>query len=255
MTIPQSRLLAWFRWYARRYARKGFHALRVAQPGFPSIDPAGPLLVAANHAGWWDPLVGLILAERYLPEREHYAPIDEAMLARYRFFARLGFFGVEPGTRRGATAFLRATDEIFARPGTALWITPQGRFADVRERPVTLRDGVGHAARRMRGGTVLPLAIEYPFWEERTPEALCLWGEPIVVEDGATREPGAWTAAIAAGLESAMDSLARTSIARDSSRFETILGGTAGVGGFYDLWRALRARLRGEGFRREHGRD
>ncbi len=254
MKRPQPWLVAWFRWYARRYARRSFHALHVARPGFPPIPADGPLLVATNHPGWWDPLVGLILAERFLAEREHYAPIDEAMLARYRFFARIGFFGVEPGTRRGAASFLRATEEVFARPGTALWVTPQGRFADIRERPVILLDGVGHAVRRMRRGTILPLALEYSFWEERTPEALFLWGEPIVVEDGATRDPGDWTAEVAASLESAMDALAGASIARDPSRFETILGGTAGVGGVYDLWRALRARLRGETFRREHGR-
>jgi 1-acyl-sn-glycerol-3-phosphate acyltransferase len=218
----------------------------------PSIDPDAPLLIASNHPSWWDPMLGLVLADRFLADREHYAPIDEAMLAKYRFFSRIGFFGVEPGTRRGAAAFLRAVDVIGSRPGSVLWITPQGRFADVRERPLVLAEGVGHAARRLRAGTLLPLALEYAFWEERTPEALCRFGAPIPL--GAERTAEAWTREAARGLEEAMDDLAAAAVARDPGPFETILGGAAGVGGIYDLWRRLRARLRGEAFRREHGR-
>jgi hypothetical protein len=40
---------------------------------------------------------------------------------------------------------------------------------------------------------------------------------------------------------------------RDAAQFEVLVGGRAGVGGVYDLWRRLRARLRGEAFRSEHG--
>ena len=35
-------------------------------------------------------------------------------------------------------------------------------------------------------------------------------------------------------------------------QFTTLIGGTAGVGGVYDRWRRLRARIRGEVFHPEH---
>ena len=59
---------------------------------------------------------------------------------------------------------------------------------------------------------------------------------------------GDWTAVLGAWLEAAQDALAAEAIARDPSRFELLVGGKAGVGGVYDLWRRLRALVRGERF-------
>jgi hypothetical protein len=52
-----------------------------------------------------------------------------------------------------------------------------------------------------------------------------------------------------------MDRLAQSAIARDSSAFDLLLAGNAGIGGVYDAWRKLTSRLRGETFRREHGAE
>ncbi len=45
-----------------------------------------------------DPLICLRLAAELFPDRTHYGPIDAQALGRYRFFEKLGFFGVEAGT-------------------------------------------------------------------------------------------------------------------------------------------------------------
>jgi hypothetical protein len=47
--------------------------------------------------------------------RAHYAPIEAAALARYRFFERLGFFGIELGTVRGGVVFMRTSLAILAK--------------------------------------------------------------------------------------------------------------------------------------------
>ena len=181
--IPQvfALLVRAFTAYATRYLRRHFHSIRLLRATPPAISPTLPLVVFLNHPSWWDPLVSIFLAFRFFPERTPYAPIEARALSRYRFFTRLGFFGVEPGTARGATTFLRAGQAILAQPNVALWITPEGRFTDPRERPVTLRPGIGHLASRLRTGVFLPLALEYSFWEERYPEALAHFGEPIFV--------------------------------------------------------------------------
>lgn len=252
--LPSARWVDLFARYSRRYLARHFHAVRLARAGrAPEIDPGRPLVVYLNHPAWWDPLLGLLLARRCFSRRQPYAPIEARALGRYQFFARLGFFGVEPGTAAGARRFLAASQEILARPGTALWVTPGGRFADPRERPVVLRPGLGHLARRVPGAVFLPLAVEYPFWEERFPEALAAFGEPLPI--AGSREAEEWTALLAARLEAAQDALAREALARDAGRFDTLLGGSAGVGGVYDLWRGLKARLRGERFVRSHGEE
>jgi 1-acyl-sn-glycerol-3-phosphate acyltransferase len=256
--LPVRRRSPWlirgFSRYVRRYLRRHFHAVRLARGGRPEAPPEGPLVIVLNHPSWWDPLVGAVLAGLF-PGREHYAPIEAAALARYRFFEWLGFFGVHPGTRQGAREFLRTGAAILARPDAALWVTAQGEFTDPRQRPVRLRPGVGHLLRRLHGGVVLPLALEYPFWQERTPEALARFGAPIPVGRGRERSVEEWMHLIEAGLTAAQDALAADAQRRDPQAFEVLLGGKAGVGGVYDLWRRLRAWLRGERFQAAHAAE
>jgi len=192
------------------------------------------------------------LAQQLFPDRRHYGPMDAAALGKYGFFERLGFFGVEPGTARGARRFLAVSQEILSRPDTALWIAAEGRFTDPRERPVRLRSGIGHLATRVRQAVLLPLAIEYPFWQERFPEALARFGEEVPAGDADLKATD-WTPILEESLEKALDELGAESLAREPSRFDLLLGGSAGVGGVYDVWRRLKSKLRGERFRPEHG--
>lgn len=243
-----------FRRYVRRYLARHFHAVRLARGGFrpgPGGEPGGAVLVVVNHASWWDPMVGLLLGELW-PDRVHYAPIDSAGLAKYPFLERLGFFGIEPGTAQGGRTFLRRGLAVMSDPRSALWVTAQGRFVDPRDRTTALKPGVGHLAHRLTSGHVVPLALEYPFWEERTPEALARFGTPIPFGGPAT--PGEWTATIDRALREAQDELAADAMSRDPEKFETLVSGGAGVGGFYDVWRRLKAVVRGERFVAGHGK-
>lgn len=236
----------------RFYLARNFHAVRLSRSSRPGPIPDGPLIVVLNHPSWWDPLVGLVLTELF-PNRAHFTPMDADALSRYRIFERTGMFGVELGTMRGAREFLRTSCAILARPATALWIATQGRFADARERPPGVQPGVAHLARRMKQAVILPLALEYPFWEERYPEALARFGRAIVVDRGPDRSVEEWRNCISEALARTQDALACEAQVRDPAAFETLVGGKAGVGGIYDWWRWLRARLLGTHFRAEHG--
>jgi 1-acyl-sn-glycerol-3-phosphate acyltransferase len=252
-TVTSRRFQRLFGWYARHYLRKHLHALRGHISALPAIDSDVPVIVYLNHASWWDPLVAIIVAREFFPDRLHYAPIDAKGLNKYRFLSRLGFFGIEPGTVRGARRFLGAASTVCSSPSAALWLTPQGRFADPRERPVRLEPGLGHLLCRLDRAFVLPLAVEYPFWEERTAEALALGGSPLIVGPQERHTPEQWTSRLAERLEAAQDELAAFSLARDSGSFQTIVAGRAGVGGIYDLWREATSILRGKSFQRAHG--
>lgn len=248
---PSPLLVGLFARYARRYLARHFHALRLSRSG-PMPEPGdGPLVIYCNHPSWWDPMTGFCLAVRLFPGRHHYAPMDAQALARYRFLARVGFFGIGTGAA-GARDFLDAAARLFQDPRATLWITPQGQFTDPRQRPVRLKPGLGHLARRLERGMFVPLTLEYPFWEERFAEALARFGEPVDVSALKPHRPGAITALLAARLEAAQDALAGEAQRRRREDFEILVRGNAGVGGVYDLWRRLRARARGERFRPEH---
>ncbi len=247
----------WFMWYVRGYLRRHFHALRLlhgesGRPGHPAI--AGePVLIYTNHPGWWDPLVFLFVGARLYPERMNYGPIDAEALGKYRFLERIGFIGIDPHSWQGAARYLRMAKAAFARTDVLFWTTAQGEFADPRVRPVVIRPGVGHAVAAAGGGIVVPLAVEYPFWSERCPEALVAFGPAIRIAEYPGRSAEAWTAALADALAATQDRLAAAAIARQPSAFTTLLSGKVGVGLAYDGIRRLKAWWRGEQFDASHG--
>lgn len=246
-------LLRWFTWYSRRYIARHFHSLRVSKADLPFVRSDLPLVAFTNHASWWDPLVGLVLKHEFYPERTAFMPIDAAALNRYKIFGKLGFFGVEQDNRRGAAQFLRAAESILTNSSSLLALTPQGKFGDVRERPVQFRPGLGHLAARVEHAQFLPMAVEYVFWEERLPEILVRFGPVIEVRGNGSTTPRYWTAIFEEKLSAAQDALAIDAKNRKSDDFQFILRGGAGQGGVYDWWRGLRFKMHGEIFQKEHG--
>jgi 1-acyl-sn-glycerol-3-phosphate acyltransferase len=241
-----------FNAYNRRFIRRHFHAVRISKGGLRPQALTRPLVIYLNHASWWDPLVCLLLARAFFPDRTSFAPIDATMLDRYRLFKHLGFFPVEQATTSGARNFLRTARAILTSSANVLWLTPQGRFADVRERPLRFQNGLGALAASESGVTFVPLAIEYSFWTESRPEILLSFGETIIpgaaglerVEDRSTR--------FADALEETQDDLAAHSFRRDPREWLLLTQGASGAGSIYDALCWLGARLRGEKFIRAH---
>ncbi|MDQ6860723.1 MAG: lysophospholipid acyltransferase family protein [Verrucomicrobiota bacterium] len=243
----------WFGRYSARYVRRHFHRVRLLRTGIPRSVTGLPLVVYLNHASWWDPLVCLLLARRFFGARQSFAPIDAKALGRYRFFTRLGFFPVDEGAA-GAREFLRRSDNILASPTNALWITPQGKFADVRERPLHFERGLSHIAGRVPRAAFLPLAIEYPFWEERFPEVLVSFGEPVVMGNNDGLSVSETTHLFEGALVTVQDHLSAAALRRDGREWMTLLGGREGVGGVYQTWNRARAKSRGKSYSVAHSK-
>jgi 1-acyl-sn-glycerol-3-phosphate acyltransferase len=244
-------LLRGFRKYAVRYVRKHFHALRVSNgsAAFPPADE--PVLIVLNHPSWWDPMIGLVLSNRF-SDRDQFAAIDAVAVQQYGFFKRLGFVGVDTASLRGGAEFLRTGTTILSQPGRVFWVTAQGGFSDVRERPLDLRSGVGHLAARLDHGFVVPLALEYAFWDERTPEAFARFGEPIRIADHPGLTGRKWTQRIEDALTQTLDALNAAVRTRDPANFIAVVEGRTGIGGVYDRWRRLKAWVRGKRFDPSH---
>jgi len=243
----------WFTWYARRYVARHFNAMRFcADTPAPTFD--GPIVMCANHPSWWDPMCAIAAAGLRFADRRHYAPIDAAMLEKYGIFKKLGFFGVEQDSARGSAAFLRTARRVVDQPEACLWITVQGRFADPRRRPIDLAPGAAHLMRRVTRPTAfVPVAIEYPFWTERHPEALVRYGEPLV-RSVANRDASVQQCQreLTDRLTRTMDELAALAIGRDPAAFETLIRGRGGTSWIYDLWRRGKSLLTGRPYTDRH---
>ncbi len=235
-------LLRLFGHYGDGYLRRHFHSIRLLRDSEASPLPSGPAVVYLNHAAWWDPLVCLFLARRFFPDRSSFSPIDAVALQRYRFFRKLGFFPVEQNSVRGAAEFLRTATAVLQNDNSLLWLTPQGRFTDVRQ-PVELQPGVSHLARRLPEVTFRPLALEYTFWEERRPEVLLAFGKLVSAPNETS---------LTENLRETMGRLAAASQRRAAHEWEPLLRARGGVQPFYDFWRSLGARWRGERFQAGH---
>lgn len=239
-------LLGLFRRYIHRALRRHFCSVLVAaREGLGQVDPGRPLIVYLNHASWWDPLVSMWLGWKLFPNRSQYGPIDAPQLRRYPFFQWLGVFGVEKASSSGARTFLKVAGNLLLESDSMLWVTPQGRFADVRERPPGLSRGISHLALRVPGVQLLPLALEYGFGQERLPHIFLRFGEVITL-DAPEGSPDALHLRLESALEAAQGALAELVCSRDLGVFEELLAGQGGVSRPYDTWRRICAWARGE---------
>jgi 1-acyl-sn-glycerol-3-phosphate acyltransferase len=246
-------MVAWFTRIFRHALRSDFGGMRLSRSSTVPVADTPHLVIYTNHPSWWDPVAFLLLNDRLFNGRMGFAPIDAAMLKSYGFFERIGVFGVDLDTRAGARRFREVARGVLADPGHILLLTAQGRFADVRERPISLKPGLSHVADWAPDAMFVPLALEHTFWDERKPEMLLRFGPGIPARDLADVSVAGRTEHLAGALESTMDVLAREAIARDAGLFDTLEGGASGVGGVYDLWRRLRARIRGDDFSPANG--
>jgi 1-acyl-sn-glycerol-3-phosphate acyltransferase len=244
--------MAFFHFIFARFFRKHMRALRVARWGMPGEYGARPLVVFANHPGWWDGVAFMLLSQAMFPDRRMFIPMDATALSRYRFMTRLGVFGVETGTPRGAVAFLRTARLVLDAPDRMLWMNAPGRFSDPRERPVPIAAGMTRLPEMAPDALFIPLALDYPFWTERKAEMLAAFGPPIEGATLAAMDREARGAALSAALAATMDRLAADAIARDPARCVTLLRGREGMGGIFDLWRRVVAALRGRRFDPRH---
>lgn len=225
-----------------REVARTFTALRLLRPGLPALPEGRPVVALCNHPSWWDPAVIAVLATRLLPGRRSFGPIDAAALKQYPFMARIGLYPVDLERPSGARAFLSAGVAILDKPDTVLWVTGQGRFTDARVRPPGLRRGTAALLARCPDAVLLPVALDYGFWNERRPEAFVAFGTPQAEAD----DEAGWSGRCEEALAGAQDVLAAATQARDPARFTSLVDGRRGVGGVYGHWQRLRAAWRGE---------
>jgi len=166
---------------ARRYVdyrlARGFDGVFVA--GLEAARASatrGPLIVAANHVAWWDPLVAVAIDARL--GTDGYALMDAVSLARLPFFAAVGALQLRRDRPRAAHDDVLAAAALLDRPGRAVWIYPQGKQRPAHLRPLGLASGVRLLA-AASGAPVLPLSVSYLYGEAPQPAIYATFGEPL----------------------------------------------------------------------------
>ena len=118
------RSFALFRRYCARYVAQHFHAVRLSRGTAARAAAAtGPLVVSQPPVVVGPADRACVLARRCFPDRRRLRADRRRGARQVPVLRRLGFFGVEPDTPRGAAAFLRPPRRSSADPTRALWVT------------------------------------------------------------------------------------------------------------------------------------
>lgn len=215
------RALRWAHWLAQRSVRKQFASVRVSRRGLPPQLPDRPVLVYCNHSSLWTPAVGLVLAMKYWPSWRHYGP-SNGLWMHPRLPVRAGFFSIDQG-RRGARQFMTAGRSMLAVPGSMLWVAGSPQPTDPRTRPPVIDLAITHLARKMPDITLLPVAMEHPYWDHAQPETLVRFGEPINTQDVGKRTIDGWQTLLQRRLQTVMERLGEEAGDHLPGDFDTVI--------------------------------
>ena len=114
---------------------------------------------------------------------------------------------------------------------------------------------MGHLSHGLNNAVILPLALEYLFWEDAFAGMLARFGPAIVIKRAPTEPLKNRVAALRRALTSTQDCARSDAACRDPAAFETLVGGKARVVARYDWSRWLRRGLLGLVLRDENRSD
>jgi chlorobactene lauroyltransferase len=230
--------------YFRNLAAKQFTSVRYAALDDASgWEPGVPTLFLGNHTTWWDGIFGWLLMVElgFTP----HVLMEAVNLERYAAFKWIGTIPVRRDSLRGAYEDLRKA-QAYLRPGTGLWIFPQGNRRPALERPDRLERGAAQlaasAGRRVR---LVPVAFRYPFLSEQLPEGFVLLGEPWFVEPGAAPDRRVLTDDIGARLSATVDVLDARLATEALDDFRVFVAGRLSINKRMDRVRHQLGLLRG----------
>lgn len=171
-----------FELWLHRWRRRRIAAIRIA--GLPRGLPRDvPLVLAANHVGWWDAFTLREVHRILRPGAPVWTLMAERELARFPYFRLIGVFGVDAGR---PASVLRAVRWLAARlrerPDATAIFFPQGRIWPSHRRPLGFRRGIEVFARRLPPCIVLPVALHHEPMGEPAPTIFVSAGAPVVVD-------------------------------------------------------------------------
>ena len=135
-----------------------------------------PIVFAANHVAWWDPLLLLVLDEAL--GGVGWAMVDSRSIRTMPFLGWLGALPLDRSNPDRARQCLQSCAALLDRPGRAMWIFPQGRQRPAHLRPLDLKGGLSILHDHNPVDMVV-VSLDYVFLERDRPAALVRFSTPI----------------------------------------------------------------------------
>ncbi len=176
---------AWFKKlfsiYNRNLFKRRFHSLHVS--GLDNLRNKNseiPLIIYANHSGWWDGLVVFEICRQ--AKADFYVMMEEKQLKSLFLFRKLGAFSVVREKPRNAVESINYAVELLKNPSATLLIFPQGEILPNDARPLKFYNGLSRIIEKSGKVLCLPMAIRYEFLGEFKPQIFVKIGEAGLIE-------------------------------------------------------------------------
>ena len=155
--------------------KRHFHEIQLLGTP-PRIPDDLPVLLLPNHSTWWDGFFVYLLNKKIF-RRTAYLMMLEKQLSKYKFFAKIGAYSIEPENQRRIIESLEYTVELLSQERSVVSVFPQGQLLPWHTRPLGYKRGIEWILRKYgRTVTVLPLAIRTEFLGEKLPSVFFLFG-------------------------------------------------------------------------------
>ncbi len=169
-----------FHFYIMRLLKKSFHQFHLFGD-FPKLNQDIPVILIPNHSTWWDGFFVYLLNEKIL-KRDLYLMMLDSQLAKYKFFARVGAFGITPGDKKKVIESLNYTSKLMRKKNSLICIFPQGELLPWGKRPLNFKSGIESIVRLFEKDIdIVPLAIRAEFGSGQKAEVFFEFGKQIRV--------------------------------------------------------------------------
>lgn len=138
----------------------------------------------APHSNWWDGIVGYNMMRRVFKTTVRMM-VEE--MNRFPILSKAGAFPVNKFSPQDAMISLKyVVDDLGTHKEHGLWIFPQGIIKPPNFRPFEFQTGLTYIAQKIAlkygGINLFPIAVNYAFLREDSPEVIVEVGKPIIIE-------------------------------------------------------------------------
>lgn len=154
-----------FQYYTEYLLKRRFHSVQI----FGDFEDRGlPVLLIANHIGWWDGFWAMHLMLKVL-HRKFYFMMQEDQLLKYRFFNQTGAFSIRKSSRE-ALQSLSYASSLLEEPSNMVLIYPQGQLHSLYNSDFHFQRGLGRLIGGREGKLHLILSANMiDYWDHPRP--------------------------------------------------------------------------------------
>lgn len=154
-----------FQLYTEYLLKRRFHSVQICGE---FEDRGLPVLLIANHIGWWDGFWAMHLMLKIL-HRKFYFMMQEDQLLKYRFFNHTGAFSMRKNSRE-ALQSLSYASSLLEQSSNMVLIYPQGKLCSLYNSDFHFQRGLGRLIENKEGELHLILSANMiDYWEHPRP--------------------------------------------------------------------------------------